>query len=147
MAYLQDIAMMADFNLVSCCLSEYAARHNIFKFLLPQKPIMKVQCLWDNCKEQFTKEELRLEHLKHDHITKETTKCKWGDCGFIGTSRWNIISHIYIHLKIVSATCFLCNKSFKRRNEYKMHYKSHSTNEKVLDKMARFLLETPGNSQ
>ena len=103
--------------------------------------MVKVKCNWDNCQQIFNTEDQRFQHLKNEHITKETTRCKWDKCVFTGTSRWNIISHTYIHLKVVSATCFLCNKSFKRRNEYKTHYKSHSSNEKTLDRMARFLLE------
>ena len=103
--------------------------------------MLKLKCRWDNCQEKFETEDERFKHIKVDHITKNTTRCMWENCKYTGNARWNIISHTFIHLKIVSEICYLCNKSFKRRNEYKTHYKTHSENDKRLDRMARFLLE------
>ena len=107
--------------------------------------MLKLKCRWDNCQEQFDTEDDRFQHIKIDHITKNTTRCLWQNCKYIGNARWNIISHTLIHLKIVTEICYLCNKSFKRRNEYKTHYKTHSDTDKTLDRMARFLLERNDN--
>src|SRR5689334_7248051 len=98
-------------------------------------------CEWNNCQLCFTTERERFEHLKNNHITKDTSGCKWINCIFTSTSRWNMISHVYVHLRIVSETCYLCNRNFKRRSEFMSHYIEHSDIDKRLNEMAQFLLE------
>ena len=102
---------------------------------------MLIKCHWGDCKELFDSEDDRFTHLKEIHVTKSTTRCLWGQCHYIGNERWNIISHTLTHLNIVTEICYVCNKSFKRRNEYIAHCKRHSENEMRLSQAARLLFE------
>ncbi len=97
-------------------------------------------CLWNKCRKIFKTEQERFKHIKEQHIHKDNRLCKWEKCCGTATNRWNLVSHMKKHLDVVYGVCYLCNKGFKRGNEFKIHFKCHSQREKQLNAAACLLL-------
>ena len=52
-----------------------------------------------------------------------------------------MISHMRKHLDLIFGVCYLCNKRFKRSNEFKLHFNVHSKRDRSLNEAAMLLLE------
>eukprot|EP00835_Amoeboradix_gromovi_P002243 NODE_122_length_18870_cov_0.236908.p14 type:complete len:107 gc:universal NODE_122_length_18870_cov_0.236908:13838-14158(+) len=103
--------------------------------------INEITCKWDNCNLEFYSEIDRFNHIKKDHIQTETRKCKWEGCeGKVNANRWNLISHLKRHLNLIFGVCHICDRPFKRASEYKLHFKTHTDSERILNSAALILL-------
>ena len=91
--------------------------------------ILNLSCDWDGCKKRFNKANDLYYHCRKTHIRKEMTKCLWKDCEMISSSRCNLTNHLLVHIPVVNGVCYICDRSFKWRCDFKRHVKGHSNSQ------------------
>ena len=89
-----------------------------------------IRCKWGKCHATFKNELDCFEHVRVDHIKRfNTMDCNWDFCNARTSTRWNLVNHMNTHLLIVRGTCYLCNKDYKWRGDWKKHLAKHSREE------------------
>ena len=78
----------------------------------------------------------------NDSYSQNTTKCKWGKCTKVSTSRANLVNNCVSHINFVCGICHLCDgKTFKWKLDYRKHMRvKHTPGEQVFLEAVAILL-------
>ena len=99
------------------------------------------KCCWEQCTAEFATPQLLFSHIKQEHCHKDTLVCRWGDCTKTTTLRSNLISHLHKHIRVIKETCYICDKQFKWKNDYRRHNKIHSKGQKIFNDVVNELFQ------
>jgi hypothetical protein len=99
------------------------------------------ECKWLSCGKVLKSAMECFEHCKTDHIPKGMLKCHWKDCSKVATIRSNLVSHLNKHITINSEFCFICDKSFRWRGDFRRHNKKHSDQEQKFNLLVNLLFK------
>ncbi|CAJ0636922.1 23843_t:CDS:2 [Entrophospora sp. SA101] len=91
----------------------------------------EIFCRWTNCYRTFDDAESLYAHLSTDHVGRKSMgnlclNCHWGDCDIKTSKRDHITSHLRVHVPLKPHLCQTCKKAFKRPQDLKKHYKTHT---------------------
>ena len=103
---------------------------------------MHTECHWNSCKQSFEYPEDCYDHVKNDHINiGNDVECLWHNCSTISSSKWNLVNHINTHIDMIRGICYLCEKQFKWKGDFRRHMKSHSKQQIIFNEAVGLLLE------
>ena len=104
-----------------------------------QKVIKPFKCLWGSCQIVFESPNDCFYHCRKSHVKKEMKTCLWNKCHMVSSSRCNLTNHLLTHIPVVSGVCYVCDREFKWRWDFKKHIRRHSATENRFNEAAAIL--------
>ena len=101
-----------------------------------------IQCKWESCRRAFKYAKDCYDHVKDDHINiGQDVECLWDNCLTISSSKWNLVNHMNTHIEMVRGICYLCEKQFKWRGDFRRHMKSHPPQQIIFNDAVGLLMD------
>ena len=99
----------------------------------------EISCEWWKCLRTFTNPNDCYNHCRKVHVIQDTRKCQWKDCRMTSSTRCNLTNHLLTHIPVVNGVCYVCDREFKWKCDFKRHISKHNSAENRFNNAAKLL--------